>query len=285
MSDPYKVLGVDPKAKQDEIKSAYRKLAKEFHPDLNPGNKKSESRFKEIASAYDLVGNADDRAKFDLGEVEAESARQRQRKSRGPFYSDTQRGGGRYSSQFEGMNADAFSSIFEEMGRRQPEEQIYQLEIEFKDSVLGAEREMAFPDGNKVLVKIPAGIESGAKLRFAGKGDLGADVYVQLIVKPSEQFKRVGKNLEIELPVSFADAILGNEVTVPTIDGSVLMKIPMNVASDQRLKVRGKGVGEPGTGKRGDQIAILRIKMPENVDDEFRKAVEDLTKRQVKESV
>ena len=111
-TNPYQTLGVDPKAKQEEIKSAYRKLAKKFHPDLNPGNKKAENRFKDITAAYDQVGNADDRAKFDRGEVEAESARQR-----GPLYSETQAGGGRYANQFEGMDDDILNSFFEQMGR------------------------------------------------------------------------------------------------------------------------------------------------------------------------
>ena len=111
-TNPYQILGVDPKAKQEEIKSAYRKLAKKFHPDLNPGNKKAENRFKDITAAYDQVGDADDRAKFDRGEVEAESARQR-----GPFYTETQAGGGRYANQFEGMDDDILNSFFEQMGR------------------------------------------------------------------------------------------------------------------------------------------------------------------------
>jgi DnaJ-class molecular chaperone len=281
MSNPYKTLGVDANATQDEIKSVYRKLAKEFHPDLNPGNKKSEGRFKDIASAYDVIGNAENRAKFDRGELEAEIEKKNSRRPRGPYYSNTQRDGGRYANQFEGMDEDTFNAIFGQMGRQQPVQQVYQLEIELKDSVLGAEREITFPDGNKVLVRIPPGVESGAKLRFKGKGEVGGDIYVQLNVKLSPIFKRVGKNLEMDLPVSFSDAILAKEVTVPTIDGSVLMKIPRNVTSDQRMRVKGKGVGDAVSGTRGDQIATLRIKMPENVDDELRKAVEDWTLRKM----
>ena len=292
VTNPYKTLGVDPTAKQAEIKSAYRKLAKQFHPDLNPGNKNAESRFKDIAAAYDLIGNPESRAKFDRGEVEAEAVKQKSRRSHGPFYSETQYGGGRYANQFGGMQDDILSSIFEQMKRQEKrgsqqafEDEIYQMEVDFKDSILGGEREITFPNDKKFVVKIPAGIESGTKLRFAGKGNHGADIYVQLNVKPSSNFKRVGMDIEVELPVSFSDAILGAEVKVPTIDGSVLVTIPSNVKSDQKLRIKGKGVVDSGNKSRGDQIAILKIQMPENIDEEFRKAVEDWSKRKVKEGV
>lgn len=297
-ANPYEVLGVAPNANQEEIKSTYRKLAKKFHPDLNPGNKKAESRFKDIASAYDLVGNADDREKFDRGEVEAETAKQYGSRTRGPFYSETQSGGGRYSNQFEGIDEDILSSLYEQMGRSRdgksqqaPNNKLFQMDVEFKDSILGGEKEIEFPGGKKFLVKIPAGVESGTKLRFKGKnesqvpGAFPGDIYVQLNVKPSSIFKRNGKDIEVELPVSFSDAILRAEVQVPTVDGPIVMKIPEKVTSDQKLRLKGKGVLDNVTKIRGDQIAILKIKMPENVDDEFKKAVEDWTKRLTKESV
>lgn len=300
-ANPYSVLGVEAKATQDDIKSAYRKLAKKFHPDLNPGNKRAESRFKDINSAYDQIGTPEARAKFDKGEVEAEMAKQQRqqqytREQRGPFYHQTQYGGqGRYANQFEGIDDDILSSIFSQMGRQRPEsvpqDELYQMEIDFREAVLGGEREIALPTGKKFRVKIPPGVESGTKLRFAGKGEpsmLGgpaSDVYVQLNVKPSSTFKRTGKDLEIELPVSFRDAILGAEVKVPTIDGTILMKIPANVSSGQKLRAKGKGVLDPATQTRGDQIVILHVKMPEKVDEEFKKAVEAWSKRQPQESV
>jgi len=297
-TNPYTALGVDTKSSQDEIKSAYRNLAKKFHPDLNPGNKKAESQFKEINSAYEQIGTVEERAKYDRGQAEAEEAKQYAGNSRGPFYSQTQQGGGRYTSQFEGIDEDILNSIFSQMGRQRTggfqgpaEDELYQMEIDFKDSILGGEREIALPSGKKFRVKIPSGVESGTKLRFAGKGEPSApgappgDVYVQLNVKPSLTFKRLGKDLEVEISVPFSDAILGGEVKVPTIDGSILMNIPPNVSSGQKLRVKGKGVLDPATNSRGDQIAILKIKMPENVDAEFRKAVEDWRNRQAKESV
>ncbi len=297
-ANPYQTLGVDPKSNQDEIKSAYRKLAKKLHPDLNPGNKNAESRFKEVASAYDQIGSADDRAMFDRGEAEAVSDRQNSARSRRPFYSETQSKGGRYTNQFEGINDDTLRSFFEQMGqtregglKRPPEDQVYKMDIDFKDSILGGEKEITFPSGKKLLVKIPSAVNSGTKLRFAGQGDPifqdgpAGDIYVELNVKSSPVFKRVGKNLESEITVSFSDAILESEIKVPTINGTILMKIPAKVKSDQRVRLKGKGVLDPSTKTRGDQIVILKMIMPENVDDEFKKAVEDWNRRQIKENI
>ncbi len=285
--NPYETLGVDSKASQDDIKAAYRKLAKQFHPDLNPGNKKAENRFKDISSAYALIDTDETRAKFDKGELDEKAARE-SRGRPGPFYHETQQGGGRYSSQFDGIDEDVLNSIFSQMGRRGPfeaprEDELYKMDIDFKDSILGAEREIALPSGKKFRVKIPGGIESGAKLRFAGKGDSGSDVYVQVIVQPSPVFKRVGKELEIEVPISLSEAILGGEIKVPTIDGSILLMVPPNISAGQKMRVGNKGVPY-ADGKRGAQIVKLNVQMPETIDEEFRKAVEAWSKRKAAET-
>ena len=178
-TNPYEVLGVSAKATQDEIKSAYRNLAKKFHPDLNPGNKSAETRFKEISAAYESVGTPENRAKFDRGESEAAQAQQPRS---GPYYHETQAGGGRYSRGFggvDGMDDDLFRSIFEKMGRpggsgfhstsdRRGEDVHYQMDVSFRDATLGGEREIALPSGKKVRVKIPAGVHSGVELQVRG---------------------------------------------------------------------------------------------------------------------
>lgn len=281
--NPYEILKVSPTATQDELKAAYRKLAKKFHPDLNPGNKEAELRFKNINAAYALVDSAENRAKYDQGVID-EKAYREGHKRRGPFYSQTQQGGGRYSSQFEGFDPEAFADIFESMGsaspfhKSQPQE-LYQLSISFKDSILGVEREITFPSGKKFHVKIPAGVESGAKLRFAGKGEGGGDVYVQLQVLPSANFKRVGQDIETEIDVPFDKAILGGEIKVTTIDGSILLKVPEKITAGQKMRVSGKGVPYKD-GKRGALIVKLNIKMPEHIDEEFKKAVAAWSARQ-----
>jgi DnaJ-class molecular chaperone len=289
-SNPYEVLGVDKKASQDEIKKAYRKLAKKFHPDLNPGNKKAEAKFKDISHAYDQIGTEESRAKFERGEIEEEMARQNYGQ-RGPFYYETQSGdqGGRYSSQFGGFDEDdILSSIFgrARQGARPREDQVYQMDIDFKDSILGGEREVSLPNGKKFQVKIPPGVESGKKLRFAGQGEPSpgggppGDVYIQLNVKPSSQFTRKGRDLESTVAVPLEDALLGGEIKVPTIDGSVLLRIPPNIKNGQKMRISGKGVPDVQTGKRGDQFVQLQVKMPDQIDDEFRKSIETWRQRQ-----
>lgn len=292
--DPYSVLGVTAKASDDEIKKAYRSLAKKLHPDLNPGNKAAEAKFKEINAAYELIGMPEDRAKFDRGEVE--EAQAHAQRERGPYYHQTQQPGGRYSQQFEGMDDDIFSSLFGKMGGqgsagfrgspdRPGQDVIYKMEIAFRDAVLGTEQEITLAGGKRLSVKIPAGVSSGAKLRFGGYGLPGTgkgpagDAFVEISVKVSENFKRVGNDLEMELPISFSEAILGGEVKTPTLEGSVLLRIPAGVSTGARLRIKGKGVPIPG-GTRGDQFVVLKIMIPKTIDSELTRSLEEWTKRE-----
>lgn len=295
---PYETLGVSSSASQDEIKNAYRNLAKKFHPDLNPGKKDSEKKFKEIAAAYELLGNPESRAKFDRGEFaqsHEQSEGQQRRGGQGPFYHETQQDGGRYSQAFGGMEDDLLRSIFGRMGAKgargfdDPTEMpgqdvLYRMDVDFRDAVLGAEREITLPSGKRIRVKIPAGVDNGAKLRFQGLGSPGSgkappgDAYVELNVKPSTLFKRLGNDLEIELPISFVEAILGAEIKVPTIDGAVLLRIPAGVAAGTRLRIAGKGVS--AAGKRGDQYVVVKVMVPHRVDSDLKEAVESWSKRQ-----
>lgn len=298
--DPYSILGVSRTASQDEIKNAYRNLAKKHHPDLNPGNKEAEKKFKEINAANELIGTAEQRAKFDRGETEGMAGAEAgagARPGRGPFYYETQRDGGRYSGAFEGVDEDFFESLFgglggrfkrgrsraagfgEEESRFPGEDHAYRIEISFRDAVLGVERELMLPGGKKLRVKIPPGVESGTQLRFRGEGGAGArggppgDAYVQLEVRPSKIFKRSGKNLEIEVPISLDEAVLGGEVKVPTMEGPVLLKVPAGVSSGTKLRIRGKGVAAARGGaqarERGDQIVVLKVVLPQQIDPEL----------------
>jgi DnaJ-class molecular chaperone len=271
---PYEILGISSSASQDDIKNAYRKLAKTYHPDLNPGKKEAEVRFKEISGAYELIGTPEQRSRYDRGELEEAQTRERP----GPFYHQTQREGGRYSQSFGGtgeMDEDFLNSIFGRMGGSRPlEDPLYRMEVDFKDAVLGAEREIGLPSGKKLRVKIPAGVESGTKLRFAGHAN------VELVVKPSPLFRRNGSDIEVDLPISIAEAVLGGEVKTPTIDGTILLKVPPLVSSGLRLRIPGKGVPALKGGKRGDQFVVLKIVTPSTIDPEFKKAVEAWKARQ-----
>ena len=291
---PYETLGVSATAKQDEIKSAYRNLAKKYHPDLNPGNKEAEKKFKQINTAYEQVGTPEARAKYDRGESESESQEGFKRGRQGPFYHQTQESGGRYSAPFGGMDQDFFESIFGRMGGAgggrsgdmPGEDVVYQMDVSFEDAARGAEREITLPNGKRLRVRIPAGVESGTRLRFAGQGESGAgkgqsgDAYVQLQVKSSPLFRRVGKDIELELPISVSEAILGTEVKVPSLEGSLLLKVPPGVSSGQRLRVSGMGVPDLKDGKKGDQYVILKIVLPQAFDPEFKREVEAWSRRQ-----
>jgi DnaJ-class molecular chaperone len=294
MSTAYETLGVKKDATPDEIKKAYRKLAKKFHPDLNPGNKEAEKKFKEINQANENIGTEEERAKYDrgeTGEAQEQAARSRQGDTgaQRQYYSQAgaQAGGGRYSSAFGGVDEDLFESIFSGraggMGgqsRRAPSDEQYQMEVEFKDSILGGEREITLPDGKRLRVKIPAGIETGKKLRFAGQAAGGGDILVEIKVRPSTQFTRNGNHIEVEVSIPLAQAILGGEVKVPTLDGSILMTVPAGVSSGQKLRAAGKGVAAHGTQSAGDQHVILKVVIPKNIDAEFKAAVEAFSKRQ-----
>ncbi len=294
VKDPYASLGVKKSATQDEIKAAYRELAKKLHPDLNPGNKQAEQQFKEVNEAYTLLSDPKKREEFDrLGE--AAFGGPGGPGQRGPFYYETQEPG-RYSRSFsfEGSGfEDIFGSIFNRMGNRAQSGggrsdifgefgaapgQAYQIEVDFKDAVLGAEREVTLPDGRHFTIKIPPGVDSGTKLRL-GRGSQEREVLIEIQVRPSSIFKRSGNNLEIELPISFSEAVLGGEVRVPVIDGDVILKIPPGVSTGSRLRLRGKGVTSRVGAKSGDQIVELKIVMPQKIDPELKEMAERWSKK------
>lgn len=298
MFDPYSTLSVNQNASQEEIKKAYRKLAKKYHPDLNPGNKEAEKKFKDISHAFDLIGTEESRKKFDAGETTEQQQKQyeeymRQNAGRsGPFYHQTQGAGTRYSNSFEeDIDAeDFFSELFgERAGRRgrraqggmqfPGEDQIYKMEIDFKEAALGTEKVITLPNGKSLQVKIPAGIEEGKKLRFKGHGGEGygggpkGDAFVEIRIRPHPEFHRHGMDILSELPISIFEAVNGGEVAVTTIDGIVMMKIPPMVSSGSKLRIKHKGFGTGET--RGNQIVTLKIVLPKEMPEEFKKTMAD----------
>lgn len=274
IKDPYSILGVTKTATQSEIKSAYRALAKKFHPDLNPGNKQAEATFKDINSAFESVGTEEQRAKFDRGETEQQQADARQ-----SYYKTQQnQDGGRYSQNFS--EEDFFENIFRS-NRSNPnakgEDQLYHMEINFKESILGGERTITLGNGNKLQLKINPGITSGTKLRFKNQGSPGrgtgpsGDAYVEVSIKPLAGFTRDGNDIISEISVSFIEAILGAEIKVPTLDGAVMLKIPSGVSDGSRLRIKGKGVA--GSKEIGNQIVVVKIVMPKNISSELQEKI------------
>lgn len=283
-ADPYQVLGVKREASQDEIRTAYRKLAKKLHPDLNPGNKNAEERFKQVTSAYDLLGDADKRSRFDRGEIDAAGAE----RPRQTYYRDfadatgTAQGGARRYESAEGYadfaaSDDILAELFGQARsggaklRMRGPDLPFHLHVDFLDAVNGATRRLSLPDGSTLDVTIPSGIRDGQILRLKGKGRPGlgggppGDALIEIEIIPHPVFTRHGDDIRLELPVSLTEAVLGGRVEVPTPTGPVTMTIPKGSNSGTMLRIRGKGVAK-SDGVRGDEYVTLRIVLPGKPD-------------------
>lgn len=285
--DPYKVLGVAKTATGDEIRKAYRKLAKKLHPDLNPGDTAKQSEFQAVAAAYDIIGDAEKRKRFDAGEIDA-SGQERPERQYYHQYAETDQGR-RYDQGGPGGYedlSDLFADLFAKQqragGQRGRHEGFdargadvrYHLDVDFMDAARGARRSLNLPDGNAIELSIPAGIREGQTLRLQGKGGAGfgrgpaGDALVTIGVRPHPLFTRNGDDIEIELPITFDEAVLGAKIEVPTISGPVSMTIPAGVSSGHRLRLKGKGI-KTGKGAAGDQLVRLRIVLPDKMDKEM----------------
>ena len=294
MTDPYKTLHVEKNAKLEEIKKSYRKLAKQYHPDLNPGNKEAEKKFKEISHAYDLIGTADAKGKFDRGETDDQQRQQYEQyqNAQQSRQQSRQQNGSRYASSFgEGVDTEGlFESLFGS-GRRsgrqshggtnfQGEDELYQMEVELNEAALGEEKVSTLPNGKKIQVKIPAGIENGKKLKFKGLGKAGVgtgaagDIYIQINVKPMAGYTRVENDIHTEVSISFFEAINGASVEVPTLEGPVMLQIPPGVSSGAKLRIKNKGAGAGEN--RGNQIVTLKIVIPKDINPEMKVAITKL---------
>ena len=303
MRDPYQTLGVPRSASQDEIKAAYRRLAKKFHPDLNPGKPEVERQFKEVSAAYDIVGDTDKRGRFDKGEIDASGNEQRSAGGGGFWRNARANAGARANAN--NANADPFAGspfgagddIFDEFIRQATKgaaggrkragpraerggDATYQLKLDFLEAAAGIKKRVTFPDGKHVDVTIPPGTEDGAKLRLKGQGRPGAggaeagDAYVEVQVAPHPHFERKGSDIHLDLPVTLAEAVMGAASTVPTNDGKVTLRVPENSNAGTTLRLKGKGVADSKTGVRGDQYVRIRIALPEEPDRDLERFLE-----------
>ncbi len=286
--DPYSVLGVAKDASDAEIKKAYRKIAKECHPDLKPGDAEAEAKFKAAAAAYDLLKDPETRKRYDNGEIDASGQERPQQQ----YYRDYAEAAGNpyrgYSTEQEDMS-DIFAEFMR--GRRgygqrtqefhAPGHNLnYSLQISFLDAVFGASHKLTLPDGNRIEVKIPAGITTGQTIRLRGKGAPGygegppGDALVTITVADHPVFDRQGDDIHITLPITIDEAVLGGKVPAPTIDGGVNVSVPAGTSSGKTLRLRGKGVKKRGSSDRGDQFIELTVAMPNKVDDELKQFME-----------
>ncbi len=282
--DPYKELGVARGASQDEIKKAFRKLAKELHPDKNPGNKEADERFKRVTAAFDILGDKDKREKFDRGEIDADGREQFRgfgggggSGGRGPGgFGQSPFGQGGARGGFDNIDLDEiFGGMF---GGGRPggargggfpgkgQDVRATLEISLEDSISGATRRIQFSDGRTLDVAIPKGAADGQTIRLKGQGMPGrggenGDALIELKLAPHPVFTRDGADLTMDQPVPLYDAVLGGKVPVRTPEGTVSMTIPAGSSSGKVLRLKGRGAY--ANGKRGDLLAKLMIVLPE----------------------
>ena len=281
-ADPYTTLGVKRDATAAQIKSAYLKLAKKHHPDLNPGDGKAEEKFKAISAANDLLEDPEKRARFDAGEIDASGQAQAPQHPGGgrQFYRGFADGaqGARYQGGFGGQSPEGFQDMFADLfanargagaqQRDQPmrgQDQRYQLGVSFIEAALGASRRLTLPDGRTLDVTIPAGLETGQTLRLRGQGAAGwnggaaGDALIEVDVADHPFFERDGDNISLELPVTAGEAALGAKVAVPTPAGPVNLSIPRHSDSGRQLRLRGRGIPAHAGRPAGDLYVTLRI--------------------------
>lgn len=267
--DPYKVLGVARDATPEAIKQAYRKLARQHHPDLNPGKPEAEARFKAISAAHDLLSDPERRGRFDRGEIDAEG--QEQRPAGGYRHYAEEEAGERYRAHADAdAFADIFADIFEarrraESAPRRGHDAAYRLDVPFLAAVLGATEKLTLPDGHALSVKIPPGVTSGQILRLRGQGGPGrnggpdGDALIELAVADHPLYRREGSDLHLDLPVTLKEAVLGGSVEVPTPAGPVRAKLPPRSDTGRQLRLRGRGVAAHGDTPAGDLLVTLRV--------------------------
>ncbi|MGE0179541.1 MAG: DnaJ C-terminal domain-containing protein [Sphingomonas sp.] len=294
MADLYSTLGVARGASEADIKKAYRKLAKELHPDRNKDNPKATERFSKTTQAYDILTDKDKRAQYDRGEIDEEG------NPRMPFGFGG--GGGARSGRgadFRGPNGETFefsgggeaadlSDLFEGLfgggsrrtggggnpfggfGRRSAAQQkgadiAYRLEVPFEDAATLRGQRVTLGGGKTLDIKLPAGVEDGAKIRLAGQGQAGpggsGDAIVTIAIKGHRFFHRDGNHIRLDLPVTLDEAVNGTKIRVPTVDGPVMLSVPKGSSSGKVLRLKGKGFTAKG-GQRGDQLVTLMIDLP-----------------------
>lgn len=281
--DYYEILGVARNAAEDDIKKAYRNLARKFHPDLHPDKKaEMEAKFKEINEAYGVLSDPKKRSDYDLtGSVGYEPGM-------GGGYPPP--GGGVHFEDFGFGNIggfeDVFSEIFGKGGRRGPRKGSdleYSVTLDFLQAVKGAEVRIAVPrrgGSETITVKIPPGVKSGGRVRVPGKGEPGdggpGDLYIITEVQPHRYFRRVDNDIYVDVPINIKEAVLGADIQVPTIDGMTTIKVPPGIRSGQKLRIKGKGVY--GAGGRGDEYVIIQIAAQKAVDSRSKELIEEFSR-------
>lgn len=298
--NPYDILGVSKSASQDEIKRAYRRLAKEHHPDRNPGNKAAEQKFKEVQAAYDVIGDPERREQFDrFGEGGPR-----------PDFHHWQGQPHRGSEDFNVTFGDIgdLSSIFEQFFRRAGgpgrgngsrgrsatvdmrdtgSDLVHEVELSFDEAAQGTTREVVLSGGGRsehIRVKIPAGVGEGQRIRVPGKGHPGhagrGDLILVCHVRSHPYFRREGLDLYLEVPISISEAILGASIDIPTLTDRVTIRVPPGTSGNTKLRVREQGIRDVRSNKVGDLYAVIRVRVPQAISETAQKLAEELQREQ-----
>lgn len=279
MPDPYQILGVSRDATPDAIRKAYRALAKKSHPDLHPGDKAAETRFKDIASAYGIVGDEAKRAQFDAGKIDG-SGHEKQQHAERPSYREHADTGQqfKYDRHWNGNGQaedDMFAELFGQRGRtsQRGQDVHYSLSVAFVDAIRGAKKRVVMADGRTLDISIPAGMREGQTLRLRGQGHPGngsggaGDVLVQVHVESHAVFRRDGDDIKSTLPVTLGEALAGAKVAVGTVFGIVNLTVPKRSNAGTVLRLRGKGVASQSGA--GDHFVELKVILPEAIDEDI----------------
>lgn len=286
--DAYAMLGVARNADAETIKRAYRKLAREMHPDTDPGNPWAEDEFKDLTAAYDILSDAKKRIQYDRGDIDLHGAKQR---ARSAGAGTTKAASGGFASASTTERAKQF---FRERAQKRAQKSAggvkvdgadvdYHLTVDFIEAANGATKHVSMTNGKRLSVTIPPGTDDGRVLRLKGQGMAGlgggadGDALIEVTVQPHTLFHRDRHDIVIDLPVTLPEAVLGAKIEVPTIDGSVNVSVPAGSNTGTRLRLKGKGLatGPKGEGARGDQHVVLRVHLPPKGDEDFKTMIEE----------
>jgi curved DNA-binding protein len=315
--DYYDILGVSRTALTDEIRKAHRKLARQYHPDVNKSDPKAPEKFAEVQEAYDVLSDTQKRKNYDqfghagvgagMGAGGADPFEAFRRAQGG--------GGGRYQTwssrdpnvtvedfDFSQGGAGGFSDIFEQLfggrgnfsgaaGRAGPRGRVhpeaprgqdveYPVTLGFEQAARGTTLPLQINRGGRVEtidVKVPSGVKDGSRVRVRGKGEAGGDLFIITSVRPHEYFRRDGLNVLIDVPISLYEAMLGTKATVPTLDGPVTVTVPPGTSSGAKLRIKGRGIDRGG--EKGDQFVVIKIVVPKELDDDDRRLIDKLSSK------
>lgn len=285
--DYYRIMGINRNASEREVKQAYRKLARQYHPDVNPGNKAAEEKFKEINQAYEVLSDKDKRAKYDqFGDQWqfADQFKQAGRQTGGtPYWGTGERGGVRYGVGEDDDLGSLFEELFHNPGRgatytrtrrAQPGHDMeHPVQVTLEEAYHGAARTLSFDSGERLEVRIPPGVKDGSRVRIAGKGGEGygggprGDLYLLVSVLPHPRFERKDDDLHTEVEVPLTDVVLGGEVPVETLKGKIMLKVPPQTQNGQVFRLVGQGMPRLGQTTSGDLYAKVKVVLPTDLTD------------------